>query len=49
MVVSSEKQPVRAEGLGRDGRRGRVSQAVRPAGKRVRDFDDAEGFVVVCQ
>ena len=35
----------RGAGLGRKGRRGRVSQAVRPAGKRLRDSDNAKVLV----
>ena len=42
--------PVRGAGLGRRRRfLYHKSQAVRPAGKRLRESDSAEGFVVVCQ
>ena len=44
-LVHSRTHPVRGAGLGRKGRCGRVSQAVRPAGKRLRDADDAKVFV----
>ncbi len=42
--------PVRGAGLGRRRRfLYHKSQAVRPAGKRLRESDSAEGFVGVCQ
>ena len=44
--MRSRMHPVRGAGLGRKERVGRVSQAVRPAGKRLRDDDPAEVFVV---
>ena len=45
-LVHSRMHPVRGAGLGREGRFGRVSQAVRPAGKRMRDDNPAEVFIV---
>ena len=48
-LVLSRTHPVRCAGLGRKGRYGRVSQAVRPASKRLRETADAKGVVAVRQ
>ena len=43
LVAAYARQPVRAEGLGSDAGAGAFfSQAVRSAGKRVRESDEAE-------
>ena len=49
-MVHSRTHPVRGAGLGRRRRfQRRKSLAVRPAGKRLRDADDAKVFVDDCQ